>query len=104
MFIHAIMFGADVELTTVDGIVEIGIDSCQGIYVPDSTTLAEVGDIVETRVTMMREAQLRYMASRPRMCATCGKDKNWDIDMCSCPGCMSFRERQPCGNLCHCAE
>ena len=104
MFIHAIMFGCDVEITIDDRTVEIGIDSCQGIYVPAHTTLEEVGNIVETRINMMREAQRRHMASRPVMCTECGKDKNWDIDMCYCPGCVSFATRQPCQNLCHCAE
>jgi hypothetical protein len=104
MFIHAIMFGCDVEITIDDKTVEIGIDSCQGIYVPVSTTLDEVGHIVETRINMMRDAQMRYIASLPRICDACGKDKNWDDSACACPGCCSFSERRPCQYLCHCAE
>ena len=69
MFIHAIMFGADVELTMDDRTLEIGIDSCEGIYVPVSITLYEVGKIVEARINLMRYAQRHHMEMRRRKMA-----------------------------------
>ena len=79
-------------------------DSCDGVVATPDITLYDLQKQVYGQIYRMQNAQRIYMETRVIECATCGKDKNWDIDMCSCPGCASFSERRPCQNLCHCAE